>query len=48
MEDWEAHFRDKSRRRARRRSRAKVVKVGVLTLLFSSILTATYLKMVGF
>jgi hypothetical protein len=47
MDDWESHFRQKSRRRARRQNRAKMFRAGVTTLLLASVATAIYMKMVG-
>ena len=47
MESWELHFRDKSGRRSRRRMNRKVMKAGVLTLLFGSIAAGIYLAIMG-
>jgi len=48
MNDWELYFARKSRRRARRRLKMRLIKAGVLALLFGSLATAVYMKAIGY
>ena len=47
MQTWEDFFRAKSARRSSRRRREKMVKAGVLSLLFGSIAAAAWLGVMG-
>jgi hypothetical protein len=44
---WESFFREKSERRSRKRAAEKVMKAGVLTLLFGSVAMAAFMLVDG-
>jgi hypothetical protein len=47
MDSWETHFREKSHRRSRRRSRRTLMKAGVLALVFGSLAAGIAMIVLG-
>ena len=47
MDQWESHFRLKSRRRSLRRNRQRIVKVAALSLFIASLIASAWLLVLG-